>query len=127
MALGRCQIGDRTIVNRECLLDNRAGLSIGSDVSIATGVKIFTQGHDIEDADFSTNGGEVVIADHVCIFANALIMPRTKLGKGCVVFPGSVVTKSVGDLEVVGGIPARFIKRRLRPPEYKLNSDFWFN
>ncbi len=95
LALGNCLIGDRSVINRDCLLDNRARLSIGADVSIATGVKIFTQGHDIEDANFSITRSEVVIADHVCVFANVLIMPGTRLGAGCVIFPGSVVTKSV--------------------------------
>jgi maltose O-acetyltransferase len=127
LALGRCQIGDRTIINRDCLLDNRDGLLIGSDVSIATGVKIFTQGHDINDELFSISRGQVTIADNVCIFANALIMPKVHLGKGCVVYPGSVVTKSFSDLEVIGGNPAKTIKLRLIQPKYKLNSDFWFN
>ena len=127
MALGNCQIGDGTIVNRDCLLDNRESLKIGSNVSIATCVKIFTQGHDIECDDFSITRGEVVIDDHVSIFASALIMPGVRLGKGCVVYPGSVVTNSVSDMHVVGGNPARYIKMRVKQPSYKLRCDYWYN
>lgn len=127
LAIGRCQIGDRTVINRDCLLDNREPLYIGSDVSIAVGVKIFTQGHDIDSELFSISRGHVKISDHVCIFANALIMPGVELGKGCVVYPGAVVTKSFDDFMVIGGNPAKFIKMRKVIPGYKLNSDFWFN
>jgi acetyltransferase-like isoleucine patch superfamily enzyme len=127
MAFGKCVIGERTLINRDCLLDNRAGLQIGSDVSVATGVKIFTQGHDIDDENFTIIGGSVIIEDHVCIFSSALIMPNIKLSKNCVVYAGSVVTKSVGISEVVGGNPAKFIRIRKNEQVYKLNSNFWFN
>lgn len=127
LGFGHCSIGDRTIVNRDCILDNRYELKIGSDVSIATGTKIFTQGHDINDANFSITKGGVTIEDNVCIFASALILPNVHLGKGCVVFPGSVVTKSYEPLAVVGGNPARRVKSRIIYPEYRLVSGFWFS
>ena len=127
LAFGKCIIGERTLINRDCLLDNRAGLKIGSDVSIATGVKIFTQGHDVDTGSFKVIGGKVIIEDYVCIFSSALIMPNIKLSKSCVVYPGSVVTKSVGIAEIVGGNPAKFLRMREGKQTYKLNSNFWFN
>lgn len=127
LAFGNCTIGERTLINNGCLLDNRAGLQIGKDVSVASGVKIFTQGHDIDDGNFTVIGGAVIIEDHVCIFSSALIMPNVKLSKNCVVYAGAVVTKSVGFSEVVGGNPARFIRMREKDQTYKLNCNFWFN
>ncbi len=127
LAFGNCIIGERTLINRDCLLDNRAGLKIGSDVSIASGVKIFTQGHDVDSNSFKVIGGSVIIEDYVCIFSSALIMPNVKLSKSCVIYPGSIVTKSVGIAEVVGGNPARFLRKRKGKQTYKLNSNFWFN
>lgn len=126
LSLGKCRIGARTVINRDCLLDNRSGLLIGEDVSIANGVKIFTQSHDIEDEDFKISGGMVEICDHACIYSSALIMPKIKLGMGCVVYAGSVVVKNINPLEVVGGNPAYVIRKRKLIPGYKLKSGFWF-
>ena len=45
------------------------------------------------------------------IGANATILPGVKLGRGCVVGAGAVVTKDVEPNTIVGGIPAKVIKR----------------
>ncbi len=52
----------------------------------------------------------VVIEDDVFIGMNALILKGVRLGKGCVVGAGSVVTRDVPPYQVVGGNPARIIK-----------------
>lgn len=126
MGIGRVSIGSHTTINRGCYLDNRVGIRIGSNVSIAHDTKIYTLGHDIDDPFFTATGKPVEIGDYVCIFSNVLIMPGVTLGKGAVVFPGSVVTKSVGEYEVVGGNPARFIRHRSRDLRYKVTYDYWF-
>ena len=46
------------------------------------------------------------------IGANALILPGVSIGHNAVIAAGSVVTKDIGEGEVFGGNPARFIKRR---------------
>ena len=127
LGFGNCTIGQRSIINRDCLLDNRSELIIGSDVSIATGVKIFTQGHNVDDENFMVNGGAVIIEDNVCIFSSALIMPNLKLSKKSVIYAGSVVTKSVATSHIVAGNPAKFLRMRKGKQLYKLNSNFWFN
>ena len=126
LGMGRINIGSNTVVNRGCYLDNRVGIKIGSNVSISHDTKIYTLGHDIDDPDFSVKGAEVQIGDYACIFSNVLIMPGVRLGKGSVVHAGSVVTRDVGDYEVVGGNPARFIRYRSKHLQYKVNYDYWF-
>jgi acetyltransferase-like isoleucine patch superfamily enzyme len=127
LGMGRINIGANTTINGGCYLDNRIYIEIGSNVSIAHDTKIYTLGHDIDDPYFSEKGAPVEIGDYVCIFSNVLIMPGVKLGKGAVVYPGSVVTKNVGDYEVVGGNPARFIRHRSQDLQYKLRYDYWFS
>ena len=54
----------------------------------------------------------IVIGDDCWIGSGAIILPGLTLGAGCVVAAGAVVTKDVGEREVVVGIPAR-VQRRL--------------
>jgi acetyltransferase-like isoleucine patch superfamily enzyme len=126
LGMGRIVIGKNTIVNRGCYLDNRVGITIGSNVSIAHDTKIYTLGHDIDDPHLATKGARVEIGDYACVFSNVLIMPGVRLGQGSVAYAGSVVTKDVGDYEVVGGNPARLIRRRSTEHRYTLDYDYWF-
>ena len=68
--------------------------------------------HDINSVDFATKGASVVIEDNVILFSNVMIMP-VKIGNGAVVLPGSVVTKDVRSMEIVGGNPASFKDKRV--------------
>ena len=125
--IGRLTVGAGTLINRGVLLDNRAGISIGQQVSIAHDCRIYTLGHDPHDAQFATKGSPVRLDDHVVLFAGAMIMPGVHLGRGAVVMAGAVVTKSVPPLRIVGGNPARDIgPRRLDDPRYQLARRYWF-
>jgi len=53
-------------------------------------------------------------------------MPGVTIGKGAVVYAGSVVAKSVPPYTVVGGNPAKPIKERKRIQFEKINYDYWF-
>ena len=53
----------------------------------------------------------IIIGDDVWIGANAVILPGVTIGKHCVVAAGAVVTKDVPDNTIVGGVPAKEIKK----------------
>lgn len=127
LSFGKCSIGDRTIINRNCVIDNRCGIEIANDVSISMNVIILTQGHNSEGDDFSLKGNKVIIDHHVCVYANSMIMPGIILSEGCVVYPGSIVTKSFPRNSIVAGHPAICIKDRNSNLSYQLNSNFWFS
>lgn len=122
---GNLVVGHNTVINNSCRFDNRFPIIIGDNVSITYGVSVFTKGHDIDDPDFRTKGASVIIEDYVWIAAYAVILPGVKLGKGCVVLPGSVVNKDVEPFHVVGGNPAKFIRERSRDLRYRLHWDPW--
>jgi acetyltransferase-like isoleucine patch superfamily enzyme len=126
LGLGNCSIGSGTIINSRCIIDNRGSLCIGENVSISMGSTILTQGHDIDDELFPVLSYETVIDDYACIFSNSIIYPGVKIGKGAVIFPGSVVIKNIQDLEVVGGNPIKLIRFRKTMPSYKLSRLNWF-
>jgi acetyltransferase-like isoleucine patch superfamily enzyme len=119
---GRVALGDHSVINRDCLLDNRGDITIGHNVSIARNVSIFTAGHDPDSPLFEMVIAPVRIGNHVVVFARCIILPGVTIGDGAVVYAGSVVTKDVAPLTIVGGTPAQVIReRRLPQPVYGLN------
>lgn len=77
-------IGERNVINFGCLFDGRKYIiQTGSDVSIGPKATILTLGHDPQSAEFSDEGGDVVIGDHVWIGYGAIILPLIKIGEGC--------------------------------------------
>lgn len=54
---------------------------------------------------------KIVIQDEVWIGAGSIITQGVTVGEGAVVAAGSVVTKDVDSYTVVGGVPAKFIKK----------------
>lgn len=126
-SFGKIEIGENTIVNSGCYLDNRRGIKIGDFCVIAHDTKIYTLGHEIDDLTFKTKGKSVLIEDYVIVFSNVLVMPGVKLGKGCVILPGSVVTKDIPPMKVVGGNPAKIIRERLILHSNKEPYNYWFS
>jgi acetyltransferase-like isoleucine patch superfamily enzyme len=105
-------LGENSVINQRCVIDRRGGLYIGNNVSISPGVSIYTAGHYPDSSDFDCIVKGVRINDYVWIGANAMIMPGVIVGKGAIVLPGAVVTKNVNELEIVGGVPAQFVRMR---------------
>ncbi len=117
-------LGARSRINRDCCLDVRGSLEIGEDVSISPEVTILTAGHAVDDPLFRVETRPVVIEDHVWVGFRAIVMPGVRLGRGCVVAAGSVVTRDVEPCAIVAGVPARKVGER--SPEatgYRLDSD----
>jgi acetyltransferase-like isoleucine patch superfamily enzyme len=105
-------IGHHSIIGNDTFLDGREGIYIGNNVNIAGYTLIFTQEHDTDSPTFATVGGPVSIEDWVYTGARVTILPNIKIGEGAVVAAGAVVTRDVEPWTVVGGVPARFIRRR---------------
>ena len=124
--VGKMSVGQNTVINFGCYLDNRRGIYIGNNVGIAHNTKIYTLGHDLNDSQFKTKGAPVSIEDNVFIFSNALIMPGITIGEGAIVLAGSVVTKDVEPWTIVGGNPARKIRDRGHDVDYKQIYRYWF-
>jgi acetyltransferase-like isoleucine patch superfamily enzyme len=122
---GNLRIGAHCVINNSCRFDNRFPITIGDNVSITYGTMILTKGHDIDDPLFRTKGAPVDIGDYAWVCARVTLLPGVKLGKGCVVLSGAVVSKDVPEYHVVGGNPARFIRERPRNQAYSLHFDPW--
>lgn len=68
--------------------------------------------HDLSSRRTPLLVGDMDVGEDVFIGARALILPGVNLGEGAVVGAGAVVTKDVEPWTVVGGNPAKLIKRR---------------
>jgi acetyltransferase-like isoleucine patch superfamily enzyme len=97
-AMGSIRIGDRT--------------RIGPYVMI-----IDTEFHDAYDRTKRPDPRPVVIEEDVWIGAKASIMPGVTIGRGAIVGVSAVVTANVPPYTVVGGVPAREI-RKLDPGRF---------
>jgi len=126
------EIGHNTIIGNDAFLDGRMKnfityrkehghpLKIGNNVSIAGEVRIYTMEHDIDSPDFAEVGAPVIIDDYVVIGTRVTILPGVHIGKGAVIASGAVVTSDVGEFEVVGGVPAKHIRDRVKDLHYTL-------
>lgn len=115
------RVGDNVNIQMNCFLDGRGGLTIGNNVDLTPGVRILTEGHDVDSPDYATVKKPVRICDHVVVGSWALIMPGVTLGEGSVVGAGSVVTSSVEPYTVVAGNPAVPKRTRKREIAYRLD------
>ena len=91
-------------------------VTIGNHVNLAQGITVTALNHNFDDTDqrideqgVSTKA--VTIGDDVWIGANAVILPGVTIGRHAVVAAGAVVTKDVPDYCVVGGVPAKIIRK----------------
>jgi acetyltransferase-like isoleucine patch superfamily enzyme len=113
-------IGNNTIVNRGCYLDGRGTLIIGNNVSIAPESYILSMTHDSQFPDFAPERKITRIDDYVWLGARVLVLPGVRLGIGCVIGAGSVVTDDIPAYTIAAGSPARKIGERNTNLNYTL-------
>ena len=88
-------------------------ITIGNQATISQGVRLCTASHDISSKIMELTHKPIEIADNCWVAAWATILPGVTIGEGAVVAAGAVVTKDVEPWTVVGGNPAKFIKKRV--------------
>lgn len=112
-------IGRRTYVGHQCSFSVASRITVGDDCYIAMGCFFLdSPGHPLDAArrlahmpPDAAQIQPVVIGDNVWIGTQAMIMPGVTVGEGSVVAARAVVTTDVPPYTVVGGTPARVIKR----------------
>lgn len=117
------EIGDNTLIGKNCILDGRKGLKIGHNVNISDAVAIYTEQHDINDRKFLCNdkGGSVTIGDKVWLCFRSVILPKINIEEGCVIATGAIVTKDCEGYSLYVGIPAKKVKERNLEIDYNLD------
>lgn len=104
--------GKNVFVNGGCHFQDQGGITIGDNCLIGHNVVLATINHDLNPANNRKNHYvPIKICDNVWIGANVTVLQGVTIGEWAVVAAGAVVTKDVEPYTIVGGIPAKFIKR----------------
>jgi virginiamycin A acetyltransferase len=127
-------IGDKLIIGNFCM--------IASDVTfIMNGANHLTEAISTYPFEIFANGwekamegktypvkGDTVIGNDVWIGYNATIMPGVRIGDGAIIATNSTVVKDVDPYSIVGGNPAKEIRKRFSKEKIeKLLEIQWWN
>jgi len=111
-------IGDKLIIGKFCMIASDVTFIMNggnhlSDAITTYPFAIFGKdwSHAMEDKSYPTKG-DTIIGNDVWIGMGATIMPGVKIGNGAIIGSQSVVTKDVDPYAIIGGNPAKEIKKR---------------
>lgn len=100
-------------------------LTIGEHAGVSSGAKILSGSNTMDGVSMSaTSPAEMqvikrthtIIEPYAFVGTNAVIMPGVRLGRGCVVGAGAVVTRDVAPGAIAVGVPARVVGIRAAVP-----------
>jgi acetyltransferase-like isoleucine patch superfamily enzyme len=115
---GSVTIGNKTDIGCNAILSSGGGIQIGNSVLIAGNCYIGGGRYVTEQIDVPMmeqglyTKGPVIIGDDVWLGAGSTVLDGVKIGRGCIVGAGAVVTKDLPDYAIAAGIPAKVIKTR---------------
>lgn len=115
---GEIIIGDNLSLNTNVQIGASGGIiHIGNNVLIGPNVVLRAADHGISRTNLIQKqphmGGVITVEDDVWIASNAVVLRNVRLGRGCVVAAGAVVTKDVEPYSIVVGVPARKVSDRV--------------
>jgi len=113
----RLKAGDNVFFGRHAHVV--CDLEIGNNVMMASYVSFVGGDHkfdEIGETPMMFSGREhnkpIIIKDNVWIGHGAIILSGVTIESGAVIAAGALVTQNVGANEIVGGVPAKFIRKR---------------
>jgi len=113
----RLSVSDRSQIGQNCRLSG--DIILGSDVLMGPDVIIMATSHAYERTDIPINKqGEaeekpIIIGNDVWIGTRVIILPGVTIGDHSIIAAGSVVTHNIDAYSIVGGVPAKLIRKRI--------------
>lgn len=126
--------GDQLIIGKFCMIASGVefimnGANHLTEAISAYPFAIFGKGWEnaMQNKDYPDKGN-TLIGNDVWIGYKAMIMPGVTIGDGAIIGSGAVVTKDVEPYSIVGGNPAKLIKKRFGEEKIsKLLEIQWWN
>lgn len=107
LVCGRACIGPKTEIY------NKDRIVIGDDTVISQGCFLCTAGHDTGSLMLPLTTAPITISNKVWIAADAFVGMGVTIGEGAIVGARAAVFEDVEPWTVVGGNPAKFLKKRV--------------
>ncbi|GAA5646117.1 MULTISPECIES: sugar O-acetyltransferase [Vibrio] len=107
-------IGHNTFINMNATMLDGAHITIGNHVLIGPNAQFYTAGHSLDyrrRRTWETFCQPIVVEDDVWIGGNVVINQGVTIGARSVIAANSVVTRDVPPDSLVGGTPAKLIRR----------------
>lgn len=127
-------IGDKLIIGKFCMIASDVKFIMNGANHLTKSISSFPFaifGEAWKDAMSEENyptKGNTEIGNDVWIGYNSTIMPGIKIGDGAIIATNSIVTQDVESYSIVGGNPAREIRKRFKEEQIeKLMEIKWWN
>ena len=105
-------VGRDVFINACCHFQDHGGVTIGDGCQIGHNVVFATLNHGLSPEDRqNTYPAPIVLGRNVWVGSNATILQGVIIGDNAVIAAGAVVTKDVEPATIVGGVPAKVIRR----------------
>ena len=105
-------LGEHVFVNSGCRFQDQGGIWIGDRCFIGHDVVMATLDHSLAVADrATTHPAPIRLGSDVWEGAKVVITSGVSIGDGAVIAAGAVVTRDVPPCTIVGGVPAKVIRR----------------
>lgn len=108
-------LGDSISTNNNILIAAKDNISIGNYCLIGQGCEFLdSDGHSIKPDERFTSSGlcePVIIGNNVWFGNNCMILRGTVVGDNCVIAAGSVIKGRFGNNLIIGGVPAKIIRK----------------
>lgn len=124
------KIGANSLVGEYSVIRGQGGVEIGDRVYTSPHTQIIAVNHVFYDPDqpFIDQGitaEGITIEDDVWLGSGAVITDGVCVGRGAVVAAGAVVTNDVPPHTVVGGVPARVIRKIERQEDIRVGKEIY--
>ena len=107
-------LGKNVFINSNCYFMDGAKITVGDNVFIGPSCGFYTANHPL-DYQTRNQGIEqalpILIGNNVWLGGNVIVLPGVKIGDGCVIGAGSVVTKDIEANSIATGVPCKVIKK----------------
>ena len=120
-------IGKNSTLNQFCRIDNRGGITIGSNVSISPYVKLVSADHNLHSPFCEGRSRPIILEDYVFIGIDAVVLGNVTMHLGSALGANSVLSKDSEEYGIYAGIPA--LLKSHRPKEFNYQSHYarWFH